>query len=68
MIAFSLAFVVKLVEWPGKWGMVLFEAIERGDIKCSQIYGAPEVPFKYSGYICLIAFNFFSCHQFLVVT
>ena len=37
LIAFSLAFVVKLVEWPGKWGMVLFEAIERGDIKCSQI-------------------------------
>ena len=29
--------MVKLVEWPGKWGTVLFGAIERGDIKCSQI-------------------------------
>ena len=32
------------------------------------LYGAPEVTFKYSGYICLIALNFFSCDQFLVVT
>ena len=37
-------------------------------VDLSQNYGAPEVPFKYSGYICLIAFNFFSCDQFLVVT
>ena len=29
--------MVKLIEWPGKWGTVLFGAIERGDIKCSQI-------------------------------
>ena len=29
--------MVKLVEWPGKWGTVLFGAIERGGIKCSQI-------------------------------
>ena len=29
--------MVKLVEWPGKWGAVLFGAIERGDIKRSQI-------------------------------
>ena len=36
-MAFSLAFVVKLVEWPGKWGAVQFGGIERGDLKCTQI-------------------------------